>query len=112
MAAEASHSSSGYILHHLTYLKLDLQTMRIDPEATGFWVVNLDSVFFSILLGFVFVACSGRGRARATGGVPASWQNFVETCIEFVDRQVKDAFHQNRNSWRRWRCWSASGCCS
>lgn len=92
--AEEAHSSSSYILHHLTYLKLDLHTMKIVPEATGFWVLNLDSVFFSIALGVLFIACFWPVARRASNGVPPRWQNFIEICTEFVDRQVKDAFHQ------------------
>ena len=30
---------------------------------------------------------------KATSGVPGKWQNFIELCVEFVDSQVKDAFH-------------------
>ena len=39
MATEGG--SSGYILHHLTNLKLDLHTMALSTEAKGFWVLNL-----------------------------------------------------------------------
>ncbi|MEO7149268.1 MAG: F0F1 ATP synthase subunit A, partial [Rhodanobacteraceae bacterium] len=94
MAVESSHDSGSYILHHLTFLKLDLHTMRISPEADGFWVLNLDSVFFSILLGVFFILLFQPIARRASNGVPGKLQNFVEIMVEFVDRQVKDAFHQ------------------
>ena len=94
MASEGVHSSSEYILHHLTYLKLDLHTMKISPEASGFWVLNLDSVIFSILLGLAFVLVFHPIARRATSGVPGKFQNFIEMLIEFVDNQVKDSFHQ------------------
>ena len=93
MATEGGHDSSGYILHHLTNLKLDLHTMSINPEATGFWVLHLDSVIFSVVLAFIFVLMFRLAARKATSGVPGRWQNFIELCIEFVDRQVKDAFH-------------------
>jgi F-type H+-transporting ATPase subunit a len=93
MASEAGHSSSSYILHHLTYLKLDLHTLRIDPEATGFWVLNLDSVILSILLGLAFIWMFRPVAKRATSGIPGAWQNFIEILFEFVDSQVKDSFH-------------------
>lgn len=93
MASEDGHDTSSYILHHLTNLKLDLHTMRIDPEATGFWVLNLDSVGFSLLLGLVFVAMFASAARKASSGVPGKWQNFIELCTGFVDRQVKDTFH-------------------
>lgn len=93
MASEGGHDSSGYILHHLTNLKLDLHTMSIDPEATGFWVLHLDSVIFSVVLALIFVVMFRIAARKPTSGVPGKWQNFIELCIEFVDSQVKDAFH-------------------
>ena len=93
MASEGGHDSSSYILHHLTNLKLDLHTMRIDPEATGFWVLHLDSVVFSVVLAFIFVLMFRLAARKPTSGVPGKWQNFIEMCVDFVDRQVKDAFH-------------------
>jgi F-type H+-transporting ATPase subunit a len=93
MASEGGHDSSSYILHHLTNLKLDLHTMSISPEATGFWVLHLDSVFFSLVLAAIFVVMFRLAARKATSGVPGKWQNFIEVCIEFVDSQVKDAFH-------------------
>ena len=93
MASEGGHDSSSYILHHLTNLKLDLHTMRIDPEATGFWVLHLDSVVFSVVLAFIFVLMFRLAARKPTSGIPGKWQNFIEMCVDFVDRQVKDAFH-------------------
>ena len=91
MATEGG--SSGYILHHLTNLKLDLHTMTLDPEATGFWVLHLDSMIFSVLLALIFLVMFRIAASKPTSGVPGKWQNFIELCVEFVDRQVKDAFH-------------------
>ena len=93
MASEGGHDSSSYILHHLTNLKLDLHTMSINPEATGFWVLHLDSVIFSLVLAAIFIAMFRLAARKATSGVPGKWQNFIELCVEFVDSQVKDAFH-------------------
>jgi F-type H+-transporting ATPase subunit a len=93
MASEGGHDSSSYILHHLTNLKLDLHTMQINPEATGFWVLHLDSMIFSLVLAAIFFVMFRLAARKATSGVPGKWQNFIELCIEFVDSQVKDAFH-------------------
>jgi len=93
MATEGTHDTSSYILHHLTNLKLDLHTMRIDPEATGFWVLHLDSFLFSVILALIFVVMFRLAARKATSGVPGKWQNFIELCIGFVDSQVKDAYH-------------------
>ncbi|MEO8801944.1 MAG: F0F1 ATP synthase subunit A [Rudaea sp.] len=93
MATEATHSASGYILHHLTYLQLDLRTWKIVENASGFWVLNLDSVFFSLLLAVIFILMFHSAGRKATSGTPGKWQNFIEMCIGFVDSQVKDAYH-------------------
>lgn len=94
MAAEGPITSGAYILHHLTYLQLDLKTWKIVENSQDFWVVNIDSVFFSVLLGLLFVFLFWPVARRASSGVPMRWQSFVEVCTEFVDGQVKDAFHQ------------------
>ncbi len=93
MATEATHDTGGYILHHLTYLQLDLHTRKIVEGATGFWVLNLDSVLFSLALALIFIFMFHSAARKATSGVPGKWQNFIELCIEFVDGQVKDAYH-------------------
>ena len=93
MAAEGSAGPSEYILHHLTNLKLDLHTWKLDPDAQGFWVLHLDSMFFSVVLAAIFVVMFRAAVGKASAGVPGKWQNFIEMCIEFVDAQVKDAYH-------------------
>ena len=93
MATEGAHDTSSYILHHLTNLKLDLHTMRIDPEASGFWVLHLDSMVFSVVLATIFLFMFRLAARKATSGVPGKWQNFIELCVESVDSQVKDAYH-------------------
>lgn len=93
MAAEGGHDTSGYILHHLTNLKLDLHTWRLDPEATGFWVLNLDSIVFSVVLAAIFLLMFRVAARKATSGQPGKWQNFIEMCVQTVDLQVKDAYH-------------------
>ena len=93
MATEGAHDTSGYILHHLTYLQLDMRTWKITEEATGFWVLNLDSVVFSLVLAVIFLAMFRIAARKATNGVPGKWQNFIELCVESVDSQVKDAYH-------------------
>jgi F-type H+-transporting ATPase subunit a len=94
MATEAPITSSEYILHHLTYLQLDLKTWKIVQNSPDFWVVNIDMIFFSVVLGLVFVLIFRPIAKRASSGVPGRWQSFVEMYTEFVDSQVKDSFHR------------------
>src|SRR5262245_6948438 len=82
-AAEHAPTGSEYIVHHLANLK----------HGEGFWVFNVDSIFFSVLLGLLFVGSFWLAARKATTGVPGKFQNFVETVVEFVDIQVRDTFH-------------------
>jgi F-type H+-transporting ATPase subunit a len=82
----AEQTGSEYIVHHLANLKTP-------HEGGGFWTVNVDSIFFSVLLGLLFVVSFWLAARKATTGVPGKFQNFVETVVEFVDTQVRDTFH-------------------
>jgi F-type H+-transporting ATPase subunit a len=96
MAAEGHADSGSYVLHHLTNLKLDLHTMALDPEAKGFWVLNLDSVIFSLVLGSVFLLILLRAASAAKAGKGGGLLNFVEMLLEFWTKQVKEVFpHAN-----------------
>jgi F-type H+-transporting ATPase subunit a len=85
MATE-SHEVSGasaYIIHHLTTLS----------AGEGFWTLHLDTLFFSALLGSLFIVVFKLAAEQATSDVPGPLQNFAEWIVEFVDTQVKDSFH-------------------
>jgi F-type H+-transporting ATPase subunit a len=81
----AEQTPNEYIVHHLQNLQV----------GEGFWTFNLDSIFFSVLLGLVFVVSFYMAARKATTGVPGKFQNFVEVMVEFVDTQVRDTFHGN-----------------
>ncbi|QJD28927.1 F0F1 ATP synthase subunit A [Methylococcus geothermalis] len=85
MATEAHDTggATGYIVHHLTPLS----------SGEGFWTLHVDTLFFSVLLGAVFLFFFRKAAEQATAGVPGPLQNFVEMIVEFVDTQVKDSFH-------------------
>ena len=113
-------SSSEYIKHHLqnlTYGQLPAVYERQDhagnvevlQQATwtvahnaaeakdmGFWAINLDSMIFSIGLGVLFLFFFRLAARRATAGIPAGLQNFVEWIVEFIDGAVRGSFsHKN-----------------
>jgi F-type H+-transporting ATPase subunit a len=87
MAAE--HAGSGgqtgseYIIHHLQNLRHEV----------GSSTLNVDSLFFSITLGLLFVISFYLAARKATSGVPGRFQLFVEVLVGFVDSQVRDTFH-------------------
>jgi F-type H+-transporting ATPase subunit a len=89
MAAEELAPTSGeYIHHHLTHLSNIETTSPVD-----FHVVHWDSVFFSSILGLVFLALGLLAARRVTSGVPGRFQAGVEWLIEMVDEQAKGIVH-------------------
>ena len=96
MASENGPQTSGdYITHHLQ----NLQVCKKDGDwylgacPGEFWAVNVDSMFWSVLLGLVFLFLF-RGVAKKTSAdKPGRFQAFVEMLVEFVDNSVKETFH-------------------
>lgn len=86
-------TSSEYIAHHLVNLQLDLRTMHIVQVQTSFWTLNLDTLFISFILGFLFVGMFWIAVKRMKPGVPGGLHNFVEWAIEAVDGIVQENFH-------------------
>ncbi|WP_028389388.1 F0F1 ATP synthase subunit A [Legionella fairfieldensis] len=84
-------SSTQYIKHHLTYLTFNFKTMSFGSN--GFWTLNLDTLFFSLVAGSFILILLYMGARRVTTGVPGKLQNFAELMLEFADNQVKDCFH-------------------
>jgi len=92
MAAE-EHAGQGltageYIGHHLTHLQSHKQTGVID-----FSVFNLDSIFWSVLLGVVGLFVMWRVARNVTSGVPGRMQAAIEILLEMVDTQAKGIVH-------------------
>jgi F-type H+-transporting ATPase subunit a len=81
--AHEAEGATGYIVHHLTPFSV----------GNGFWTLHLDTLFFSAILGWLFIWFFKTMAEKATSGVPTLTQAFVEMVIEFVDQQVKDSFH-------------------
>ena len=93
MTAEAHGPNAGeYIGHHLTHLRSHEQTGIID-----FSVLNLDTLFWSVLLGVVGLFIMWRVAKRATTGVPGRLQAAVEIVLEMVDNQAKSIIHNEKS---------------
>jgi F-type H+-transporting ATPase subunit a len=91
-AAEHAPTAGEYIIHHLQHLQNHKQTGVVD-----FSVVNIDSVFWSVLLGVVGSFFLWRAAKNMTSGVPGRFQAAVEFLFEMVDTQAKGIVH-NANS--------------
>jgi F-type H+-transporting ATPase subunit a len=89
MSAEAhAPTASEYIVHHLTHWRNKPQTDIVD-----FSVFNIDSLFFSTLLGVLACFFLWKAASRATSGVPGRFQAAVEILIEMVDLEAKGIVH-------------------
>lgn len=82
-AGSGGQTGSEYIIHHLQNLQHEV----------GSSTLNIDSLFFSITLGLLFVISFYLAARKATSGVPGKFQLFVEVIVDFVDSQVRDTFH-------------------
>ena len=98
MAAEGGHgpqSSGDYISHHLQ----NLQVCKVGDEwvwnecAGNPMAINVDSMFFSVLLGLVFAWIFSRVAKNFSKDNPGKFQIAIEGVIGFIDASVKDTFH-------------------
>jgi len=84
-----------YIQHHLTNNQLPLNAEAAEAIEKGqmtFWALNLDTIAVSILLGALIVFTAMRLGKRLETGRPGGFQNFVESILDFVSTNVRDAF--------------------
>ena len=88
MVAEEAGGATEYIVHHETFLSSKVPKGILDMST-----LNLDTVFFSVLLAVLFGGAFYIAARRATTGVPGRFQLFVEVLVSFVDGQVRDTFH-------------------
>ena len=90
MASE-SMTAAEYIKHHLQNLTSlsDVTEGQGLKNIADFSFINIDSLFFSILLGVVGSYLLYRAAQRATSGVPGRFQAAVEILFEFVDDMCK-----------------------
>jgi F-type H+-transporting ATPase subunit a len=87
--AEAHGLTAGeYIIHHLQHLQNEHQHGVVD-----FSVVNLDSSFFTIVIGVLGCWLLWLAARKATSGVPGRFQAAVEILVEMVDSQAKGIVH-------------------
>lgn len=93
MSAEAqAPSASEYIVHHLTHWQNKPQTEIVD-----FSVFNIDSLFFSILIGVIGCFLLWKAARRATPGIPGRFQAAVEILVEMVEREAKGIVHNAKS---------------
>ncbi len=79
---EQGPSPVEYIQHHLTNLSV----------GEGFFTFHIDSFLVGLLLAGVLAWTAKKVGSNLDPDKPTGLQNLLETVIEFIDKQVKDAF--------------------
>ncbi len=94
MASETL-TASDYITHHLKSLTnlSDVTEEQGLKNIADFSFINLDSVFFAVVLGILGSFLLWRAASKATSGVPGRFQAAVELLFEFVDDMCKSIIH-------------------
>jgi F-type H+-transporting ATPase subunit a len=90
-SAPEAPTASEYIVHHLGHFSTKHQAGIIDMS-----ILNIDTIFWSILTGIVGCAIMYFAAQRATSGVPGRFQAAVEMLVEMVEEQSKNMIHGNR----------------
>ncbi len=99
MAADTL-TSSEYIRHHLTNLTYGqlpdgswgFAHDMAQAKEMGFWSINVDTMFWSILMGVLFLYFFKKVADSVTTGIPDGMQNFAEWIVEFIDDNVHASF--------------------
>ena len=100
MASNGELTASGYIKHHLQNLTFgnhpengwSIAHSAQEAADMGFMAIHLDSMFWSIVLGAMFLLLFRRVAVKMTSGSPGNLQNFIEWVIDFIDDNVRGSF--------------------
>ena len=85
-AASNAPTSSEYIVHHLGHLNTSghPQTNIVD-----FSIVNIDTVFWSVVLAVLAAWMMYSAARKVTSGVPGRFVGAIESLVEFVHEQAR-----------------------
>ena len=99
MASSEAMSAADYIKHHLQSLTSlsDVTQGQGLKNIADFSYINLDAVFFAVLLGALGSFLLWRAARKATPGVPGRFQAAVELLFEFVDDMCKSIVHNEQS---------------
>lgn len=105
MAAEEKLTSTEYIQHHLQNLTFGMHPEHglgiahgaQEAKEMGFWAIHLDTMFWSIFLGGLFLWVFRKAAKTVSSDVPGGFQNFIEVVIEFIDNNCRETFTSKNN---------------
>ncbi len=98
--ASGELTSGAYIKHHLqnlTYGKFPdghwgFAHDSLEAKEMGFMAFHVDTLFFSFVLGALFLFLFAMAAKRASIEAPSGFQNLLESIIDFIDENVRGSF--------------------
>ena len=93
-------TQAAYIKHHLTNLTFGrhpdtgwgFAQSAEEAQSMGFAAIHVDTMFWSIFLGCLFLYTFRKFAKSASMDTPSGMQNFIEWVIEFIDISVRGSF--------------------
>ena len=82
----SGNETTQYIQHHLHHLQWQVGDSK-------FMTINIDSIFFMVLLSAIFLFLFLRTARKASVEKPGKLQTFIEMLVTFVDGMVRETFH-------------------
>lgn len=95
MILEKISDPQKYIIHHLNHLQIDLRNFTFVKPGTMsscFWIINIDSIIFSLILGCCFLSFFYIVGKKIHHGVPNKIQAAIELLFEFINLNVKNMY--------------------
>lgn len=104
MAGE-DQTSGEYIQHHITNLTYGqlpdggwaLAHTPEEIKSMGFLAIHVDTMLWSLMTGFAFLAIFIIAARNVTAAVPGTLQNLCEMVVEFVEDNIRQVFGTRPN---------------
>ena len=89
-AGSSAPTASEYIVHHLAHLNTSGAAQK---NIVDFSIINIDTVFYSVVLALLTAWILRTVAKRVTAGVPNRFVGAIESLVEFVDEQARSIVH-------------------
>jgi F-type H+-transporting ATPase subunit a len=89
-AGSTGPTASEYIVHHLAHLNTSGSAQK---NIVDFSIINIDTVFWSVVLGVLMCAFLYRAARQVEVGAPGRFVGAVESLVEFVHEQARSIVH-------------------
>ena len=86
MAGATAPTPSEYIVHHLAHLNTSGGAQK---DIIDFSIINIDTVFYSVLMAVITGFLMYRAAQRVHAGVPSRFVGAIESLVEFVHEQAR-----------------------